>query len=152
MLREIIPERIAVGVFDEQARAAVGDVVVYERAQREVAREEAHIFVVPVDLGNERLLITAVGERVVASLVDIEMHISGRDIAVDLIGRELAALVGLIVETAVKRLLHDLLILAERHRLQARHFCPFRIGVPRAERRPVVVGAEIDVLAVVRQE
>ena len=39
MLREIIPERIAVGVFDEQARAAVGDVVVYERAQREVARE-----------------------------------------------------------------------------------------------------------------
>ena len=152
MLREIIPERIAVGVFNEQACAAVGDVVIYERAQREVAREEAHVFVVPVDLGNERLLITAVGERVVASLVDIEMHISGRDIAVDLIGRELAALVGLIVETAVKRLLHDLLILAERHRLKARHFCPFRIGVPRAERRPVVVGAEIDVLAVVRQE
>ncbi len=144
--------RRLIAFADEQARAAVCDVVVYERAQREVAREEAHVFVVPVDLGNERLLITAVGERFVASLVDIEMYISGRDIAVDLIGRELAALVGLIVETAVKRLLHDLLILAERHRLKARHFCPFRIGVPRAERRPVVVGAEIDVLAVVRQE
>ena len=84
--------------------------------------------------------------------MDIKMHVSGRDIGVHLIGRQLAALVCLIEETAVKRLLHDLLILAERHRLKARRFCPLRIGIPRAERRPVVVGAEIDVFAVVRQQ
>ena len=142
MLREIISERIAVGVFDEQARAVVGDVVVYERAQREIACEEAHVLVVSPDLGDERLLIAAVGEGIVSSLIDIEMHVSGRDEAVNPVGGELAALVRLIVEAAVERLLHDLLILIERHRRKTRRFRPFRIGVPCAERRPVVVGAE----------
>ena len=148
MLRQIDSKRIAEGVLDHQAVRRVRQGVICDHGELVVSRDEAVVLHVGIRPG---LVDDHAGIVRIAHDLHVDVVVSGRHQGDHLVGLQVPVVHG-IVPGSGEGAHVPLGKLAQRHRLKACRLTEALIGIIGAQRRPVMVGVEIKIFIVVRQE
>ena len=146
MLGQVDDKGISEGVLDHQAVRRIRQVLVGDDGEGVVAVDEAVVLHV-------RVVLALVDDDAVRGGLTGDLHfdVPRRDIGDHLV--RLQHLLGNRIRPRADKAAHiDLFVFAQRHRLEARHLAEFLIGIIGTQRRPVVVGVEVDVFGVVLQQ